>query len=330
MLGHENIHNVLQTPKEMLVLQRTIKGVLDWQQHAEVSMVDLDYRGPLHTLLGDMRRCVFEATCKSSVCGKITPLLQKLSVNIQSYMVKCTPLEILHSVDELAYFANSRNSSPWYYETWRFLVNAAVEIFPDSHPSLLMLRLLLSSLTPSQLVMMYDVGSNIIERCQGEATSFSFRVAMHTTVYGLDLSPTIKSYADAMCAATPDATNSRRLFEIARLYRSTHQYEESADASRKCLAQLEDKGDGDELFSARVLQFLAAVQYGQNDRVGTEMSLQKSLETILVRDRRELHTSQLSIDALYIISKLDAIYVVLDLNEKRDALRLEYRSAFEL
>ena len=94
--------------------------------------------------------------------------------------------------------------------------------------------------------------------------------------------------------------------------------------------QIEDEGDGDSLTLIAALRCLAFVQYQQNDFVGEEISLQKTLKAILARDRRESHTPQLSIDALATISDLDALYADHNLNEQRDALYLEYPSAFEL
>jgi tetratricopeptide (TPR) repeat protein len=333
MLGHENIHNVLQTPKEMLVLQRTIKGVLDWQQHAENSAVDLDDYWAFYKLLRDTQQCLFLTDSNPFACEKITLSLRRTSAKIQSHMMTCTPLAVLHSVELLLCFAHQRDSSRWYSETSRFIINTAVEAFPDSHPSLLLLRLLFSDLTPSQLVMMYEVGSNVIEQCHGEAESFLFRGAMHRAAYGIGLSSTIRSYADAICAATHDATDSGRLFDIASLYYSTGQWEKSADALEKCLSQLEDEGDKATSSSRNALHLLAFVKFQQEDFLGEAITVQKLLkllEATVARDRGELDTSQLDIEALQAISWLDDIYRHHDLREQRDALHLEYPSAFEL
>lgn len=330
MLDHENIHNVLQTPKEILVLQRTLKGVLDWQQHAEDSMIDLEHRWAFFELLKDMQQCLIVSHNNMSMCGKITPQLRRTSAKLQSHMATCTPLAVLRSVDELLYFASNRNFSPWYYETSRFLINAAAETFPESHPSLLLIRLLLDGLTPPQLIMVYEVGSIITNQLYDEVTTLSFRIRMHSAASYIGLGAAIRSYADALCSAAPDETNPWRLYDMAILYYSMHQYEKAADAARRYIAQIEDEGDGNSSTLIGALQFLAVVQSEQNDFVGEEITLQKILATALARDRRELHTSQLSMDALKGISCLEGFYMYYDLSEQRDALHMDYPSAFEL
>jgi hypothetical protein len=329
-LDHENIHNVLRTPKEMLALQRTLKGILDWHQHAEDTTVDLDHGWTFFELLKEMYQCLVVSDESPFTCEKVTPHLRKTSAALQSHMIICTPLAILISVELLSYFAFRSNSSPWYHETSRFLINAAVQAFPDSHPSILLLRLLFSNLTSSQLVMLYEVGSNVMDQRYGGATTFFFRVRMLSVASTTGLGVAIRSYADALCTATPEETDDFHLLGIARVYRLTGQYEESAEAVRRCLAQTEDEGNGHSVASLEALHFLASLQNAQNDFVGEEITLQKLLTTVLAKDRREIHTSGLSISALRAISMLDGFYARLNLDEQRDALQLEFPSAFEL
>lgn len=335
MLGHENIHKVLQTPKEMLVLQRTLKGVLDWQQHVEDSEVVLGYSfGNTRTFikwLRDMDQCLYVNSMNPFSSEKTTSQLGRISAELGSHIgVTCTPLAVLCSVNFLSNFAHKRAHSSWYNETLKFLINAAIEVFPDSHPSLLLLRLLSNRLTASQLVMMYKVGSDVMKQCGGEALSFSLRTAMHSVASRFGLGATIRSYGDALCVSISHATNTVDLHIIARLYGSLREYEKSADAVRRHLAQIEDKAGGDSPTSIAPLRFLAFVQYKQKDCAGEEATLQKILKITLARDRREVHTSQLTVDALDAISELDAFYVRHDLNEQRDILHLEHPSAFEV
>lgn len=333
MLYQENIRNLLQTPKEMLVLQRTLKGVLDWQQHAEGSTMDLSDSWTFVDLIKDMERCVLVSDKISPMCEKIMPHFRSTSAKLQSHMITCNPLAVLLSVDGLLNFAWKRNSSPWYYETSRFLINAAVETFPNSHPSLLLLRMLLSKLTPTQLVMIEEVGSSVIAQYYGAAKALVFRGNMHSAAARTGLSTSTRPYAEALRAATSpasDATSPRSLYDFARLHWQTGHYAKSADILRRCLAQIEDEGDGDSSTLIAALQALAFVQDRQNDFVGQEITLQNLLKAILARDRRESHTPQLSIYALTAIAALYAFYAHFGLNEQRDALHLEYPSAFEL
>lgn len=335
VLYRENIHNLLQTSKETLVLQRTLKGVLDWYQHTEGLMVELDHSQDntltFVNLIHDMTQCLYVSCVNPYSCEKTTSKLWRASAELRRHFgVTCTPSAVLFALDALSSLACNQATNRWYYETARFIVNAAVEEFPVTHPSLLLIHLLFSEFTPSQLVMMYDLGSNVIEQCYGEARAFSFRVGMYSAASRMGLDAIIRSYDDALCAATPDTTDSRYLFDIARLCFSMGRYEESEVAVRRCLVQLEDEVDGDCSTSIDALQLLAVVQCSQNDFVGEEVTLHNIVKITLVRDRRELHTPQLSIDALDAISELDAFYAYYNINEKRDALRLEYPGAFEL
>ena len=335
VLYRENIHNLLQTSKETLVLQRTLKGVLDWYQHTEGLMVELDHSQDntltFVNLVHDMTQCLYVSCVNPYSCEKTTSKLRGASAELRRHFgVTCTPSAVFFALDALSSLACSQATNQWYYATARFIVNAAVEEFPATHPSLLLILLLFSDFTSSQLVMMYELGWNVIEQCYGKARAFSFRVGMHSAASRMGLDATISSYADALCATTPDTTDPRCLFDIARLCISTGRYKESGVAVRRCLALLENEVDGDCSTLIDALQLLAAVQFSQNDLVGEEETLQRIVKIALARDRRELHTSQLSIDALNAISELDEIYAHHNLDEKRDALRLEFPSAFEL
>jgi len=335
MTKHGNPKNVLHTPKEILVLQRTLKGILDWQMHFEDSLADPNHNWDssriFASLIGGMYSCILVTSMNPYSCEKTMPKLRSISAKPQSCVgVICTPPAILQSIGLLSCFASERNSSPWYRETSSFLINAAVEAFPESHPSILLLRLLFSNLTPSQFVMMYEVGSNVVEQCYGEASVFQFRVDMQEAAHRNGLGGTIRSHADTLCTATHEATDAIRLSGLAKVYSLTGQYEESAEAVRRCLAQTEDEGNGHSPAFLKALSSLASLQYAQNDFVGEGITLQKLLTTVLAKDRRETYTSELSINALRAISMLDEFYARRDLDEQRDALQLEFPSAFEL
>ena len=190
--------------------------------------------------------------------------------------------------------------------------------------------MLFGKLTPTQLVMIDEVGSSVIAQYCGAASTLSFRVDIYSAAARTGLSISTRLYADALRAATSRATSSRSLCDIARLHWLTGLYAESADILRTCLAQIEDEGDGDSLTLIGALQCLSDVQYQQNDFEGEELTLQKILKATLARDRRIFHTPQLSVDALSAIAALHAFYAHFGLNEQRDALHLEYPGAFEL
>lgn len=94
--NHGNIQNVLYTPKETLVLRRTLKGILDWQEHLEDPLLDQDYSydntRTFVDLVFDMEKCLYVSYMDPFSCGKITPQLQSKSAKFQSRIRNiCTP-----------------------------------------------------------------------------------------------------------------------------------------------------------------------------------------------------------------------------------------------
>jgi hypothetical protein len=333
--NHGNLQNVLHTPKEMLVVQRTLKGILDWQHHLDDSMVDpnhsLDNTRIFGNLVNDMAICLYVSLVNPFSCGKITPQLRTMSAKLQSCIgVMCTPPAILRSIGVLSTFMRHRNVNQWYHETSRFLVNTAVEAFPDSHPSLLLLHLLFSDPTLPQLAMVYEVGSSIMQRLYGETEAFSFCIGMHFVVSRMGLDATFRSFAELLYASTHVSNDAMRLFNIARLHYSMGWYERCSEAAQRCLAQLEAQNNPHDSGIILTLKVLAESQQLQQDFAGQETSLQRILKIVLARDRRKLRDSQLSLKALDAISRLDDFFASREMHEQRDALRLEYPSAFEL
>ena len=85
VLYRENIHYLLQTSKETLVLQRTLKGVLDWQQHAEGSTMDLSDSWTFVDLIKDMERCVL-------VSDKISPMCETSKSPARVRVARCSAM----------------------------------------------------------------------------------------------------------------------------------------------------------------------------------------------------------------------------------------------
>lgn len=330
---HGALINLMHTPKEMLVLQRTHKAILDWQQHLEDSLVgpNRTHDDKFFNLVTDMAGCLYVSYANPLSCGKITPHLRTMSAEFQDRVgAICTPTSILQSGWTLLSLASHRNENQWYHETSRFLINTAAEAFPDSHPSLLLLHLLFGDLTPSKLVMIYEVGSSVLQRSYGEAMAFRFRFTMCSAAFDMGHGATFKVFADVLCAATRDSDEATRLFQAAQTYLSMGSYERCSEAAQRCLAQLEAASNRHDVKVATTLWVLAQSQQRQQDFAGGESSLRRIIEIVLAKDRRVLRSSQLSVQALEAISCLDQLYEVCDMNEQRDALHLEFPSAFEL
>lgn len=107
-------------------------------------------------------------------------------------------------------------------------------------------------------------------------------------------------------------------------------YERCSEAAQRCLAQLEAASNRHDLDVVKTLWVLVRTQQRQQDFAGGESSLRRIIEIVLARDRRVLRSSQLSVRALEAISCLDDLYECCGMNEQRDALHMEFPSAFEL
>ena len=329
------IENVLHTPDETRQLQRVLKGVLDWQQQLDISQnaMDKHLRDEYHFTrqLDDIAYALELNRYQPLTCRKVTRELQRKCAELRSCMgVSCTPLAIFRSAGHLLWFAKQREGSAWHFETSKFLVKAAAEALPSTHPTLLLLHLLSGDSTPAQLVTVYGAGSCVMQRCHGRSETARFAAGFLSSAIEAGLDAAFGSDADKICATTSSVNHSGHLILLAQLCLSTHRYKESTDAIRRCLAKLEDEGDGVSWDSTEALWFLARLQFYQGDLVGEEISLQNILAITLALDEPVFHGSHLSLKALRAISNLDMFYQRNTLKEKRDALCLKYPSAFEL
>jgi hypothetical protein len=164
MSVHQNLSSVLCTPKEMRMLHRALKGVLDWQKEFEDSTYTRD-GNPIGQMLTDIQEALRWNYQKPLTCTKVSRQLQKTGAALQRRMKEpCGLLDIHQFVGALLQLAKRRNYSAWDHSTFTFLSKMAAEALSISHPSLLLFHLLLSEPTPAHLVMIYDVGCSVVHR----------------------------------------------------------------------------------------------------------------------------------------------------------------------
>ena len=333
LLGHENVHNVLCTPKEVLVLQRTLKSVLDWQEHIEI------LQAPSKKVRKDeCRLAMLLVTIMNALnlnhrvpwqCEKATRLLQSKSEALQNHIrVTCTPPAVFRSIKMLIRLASQGEYSAWHYQTIQFFVNTAAEILPSSHPSLLLIRLLFEEPTAAQLAMVYEQGFRTMQRCYGGAEADYFRAEFLTAVFGNGLGATFRSSAESLCRSSSDTNDGRSLLRIAQMCYSMDRDDECETFLRKCWTRLKAEGKGKSADSLAALHLLSILQNLREDYAGEVKSLRKYLAIELIRDRRSCHGPQLSMNALLVIADLDDLYRSLGLGEQRVALRSEFPDAF--
>jgi hypothetical protein len=101
MSVHQNLSSVLCTPKEMRMLHRALKGVLDWQKEFEDSTYTRD-GNPIGQMLTDIQEALRWNYQKPLTCTKVSRQLQKTGAALQRRMKEpCGLLDIHQSVGAL-------------------------------------------------------------------------------------------------------------------------------------------------------------------------------------------------------------------------------------
>jgi hypothetical protein len=338
------INDTLSTPKELRSWQQALKGLLDWQQSLQHSAVEVDEdllrddASTLYYLHVDMRNTVSAVSMDPWICKSAIPRLGKVSSAISNHLkftdTRATPLAVLHAVWPLQVLAGTPgiwDSNEWYVTSSKFLLKAAAETLPECHPTLLFMKALLLDGSVSQgLAIVYELGFDIIQRYLGEPCATDFRY--NFVVGGLqdDSNAAIGSHVDSLRALASNSDDAVEYFNIADLLRMKLRFAEAAHFAQRCLARLQDLGEQNSLVAAGAWWVLSRSQRSQGDIKGQEESLQHALAVTLAAPRDRNQGAELSTAVLGSISHLYGFYKRNNLEEKRDALRVEYPSAFEL
>jgi hypothetical protein len=210
-------------------------------------------------------------------------------------------------------------------------LRTTAETLPACHPTLLLMKALLLDNSASEgLAIVYELGFDVLKRYHGElfATDFQFDVvsgALH-----IDPHAAIGSHVDMICAAANDSNDPRRLPELVSLSHLKGRYPEAAHFAQRCLARLRDLSKQDCWTAVEAWRQLSYSQRMQRDVAGEEESLWNAHAVTLAMTKDEARGSELSLYVLDSVSDLYGFYESNHLEEKCEALRVEYPSAFEL
>jgi hypothetical protein len=335
------IHDTLSTPKEFQLWQRALKGVLDWQQSLQESAVEIDEdllrddTWTLHNLLLEIHDAVNVISASPWTCKSATRSLAKSSAAIASHLkstsIRTTPLAVFRATQLLQILAGRRNSNVWYDTASRFLLKTTAEALPACHPTLLLMKaILLDGSVSEGLAVVYELGFGIIQRYHGEWSATEFQCEVVKGALYVDPHAAIGSHVDMICAAAKDSIDARRLSDLADLSSLKCRYPEAAHFAQRCLARLRKFGEQDSWEAVVAWRQLSFSHRMQRDVTGEEESLLNAHAVTLAITSDEAHGSELSTDVLRSVSDLYRFYGRNHFEEKCEALRMEYPSAFEL
>jgi hypothetical protein len=335
------IHVTLSTSKEFQAWQQALKGVLDWQQRLAESAAEVDEdllrddASTFHDLLVDIRNTTSLIRSNPRICKSATRRLEKISAAISNHLKftdsRATPLAVLRAVSPLQFLAGGRKSNEWCNTTSEFLLKAAAETLPVCHPTLLFMKALLLDESASEgLAIVYELGFDIIKRYLGESHATTFRYDVVIGALNNDPDAAIGSHVNSLCAYASNSNNAEGYVSIASMFRMRGQFAKAAHFSQRCLARVQDLGQQNSVIAANAWWILSRSQRRQRDVMGEEQSLRNTHAVTLAVARGTNHGSELSIYVLRSISKMYRFYERNQFEGKREDLRVEYPSAFEL
>jgi hypothetical protein len=318
-----------------------VKGVLDWQQSLQESAVEvdedllLDDARTLHNLIYHIHDAVSMISYDPWICKSATRNLAKSSAAIASHLKSTssrnTPLAIFRAIPPLQILAGDRKSDDWCDTASRFLLETTAETLPAYHPTLLLMKaVLLDDFASEGLAIVYELGFGIIQRFHGEPSATDFQCAVVSGALHVDPHAAIGPYVDMICAAAKDSNDAGRLFDFAALSCLKGRYHEAAHFAQRCLARLRDLGEQDSWNAVSAWRQLSNSQRMQRDFTGEEESLLNAYAVTLTVTGNTDHESELSVAVLRSVSHLYRFYERNHLEEKCEALRVEYPSVFEL
>jgi hypothetical protein len=338
------IHDALSTPKEFEPWQRALQGVLDWQKSLQDSAVEpsevdqnllRDDDDTFYKLLLDVTNAVFLANASPWFCKSATRRLEEASAamdcHLKSTSRRSNPAVVLRAAQTLQILAGRRNSSEWHDMASKFLLKATAETLPACHPTLLLMKaLILDGSVSEGLSILYELGFDIIQQNRGDLLATAFQYGVIRGALSVDRDAAIGSHADSMFAAESNIRGARRLYQLAELSRLKGRFAEAVHLAQEYLAQLPNLGSQHKFCAVEAWWSLSQSQRMQQDTTGEEESLLNALTVVLAVEGYTKHGVELSINVLQSLSDLYRFYERNSFQEKCEALRIEYPSAFEI
>lgn len=238
--------------------------------------------------------------------------------------VKCTPPAVLMSMTALLKFGSPDNRpSSMYSQTLRsFFLKRAAEILPVSHPTLLLLKLLLCEQSSEALPAVCRAGGNVIGQCIGLESEgiWTSQIELSHAVTMSDIDPEPEtcfgsSDAEISTVTGEDAAVTGGLTYVYRLHSLSTLRAQNKDDLRKAYG---------------AYQLLSISQKWLNHSVGEEISLQSALQLARFMELdAEGRSGELSFELLQAIRDLFCYYKDRGNAERCQNLRFGYPRFFQ-
>ena len=322
----------LYIPNSSRLLHQALKSVHDWQLHfnelggrREAAMSASIWLRTHLRGMGWAVHCLENEPSRDQSALAFKRLWEASIIIHDNLEAKCSPPAILMSMTALLKFGSpdNRPSSIYSYAAKRFFLGIAAEILPVSHPTLLLLRLLLCEQCPEALPVICRAGGNVIGQCVGmnseDIWTSQIDLSHAATMSGTDPEPETclgSSDAEISTATVEDAAATCELTFIYRLHSLSTLRAQHRDDLRKAYG---------------AYQLLSVSQSWLNDSVGEEDSLQNALQLAhLMESDADDQSGELSFEMIQAIRDLYCYYEDRGNAERCRELRFEYPGFFQL
>ncbi|GAB7334410.1 hypothetical protein MBLNU13_g06416t1 [Cladosporium sp. NU13] len=326
-----NLQPSFYIPNLPRLLHQALKSVHDWQSHSN----ELGGRREAAMWASIWLRTHLRETDWAVHCLENEPSrelselaferLRKAGITIHDNLeVKCSPPAVLMSMTALLKFGtpDNRPSSIYSYTAKRFFLGVAAEILPVSHPTLLLLQLLLCEQSPEALPAVCRAGGSVIGHYIGINSKdiWTSQIELSHAVTMSDTNPepeTCLGSADAerSTATGKDAAATRGRRYVYRLHSLSTLRAQHRDDLRKA-------------YGAYQLLFIS--HKWLNDSVGEDVSLRNTLQLAhLMHSDADGQSGDLSFELLQAIRDLYFYYEGQGNAERCRNLRLEYPAFFQ-
>lgn len=320
----------LHIPNHSRLLHQALKSVHDWQLQfnelggrREAAMSASIW---LRTHLRDMGwavHCLENEPSRNQSALAFRRLRKSSIIIYDNLEAKCSPPAVLMSMTALLKFGSpdNRPSSIYSYTAKRFFLGIAAEILSVSHPTLLLLRLLLCEQSPEALPAVCRAGANVIGQCVGMNSEdiWTSQIDLSHAATISDTNPereTCLNSSDAKIstATGEDVADTQGLTYVYRLHSISTLRAQYRDDLRKAYG---------------AYQLLSISQKWLNDSVGEEHSLQNALQLArLMQSDADDRPGEPSFELLQALRDLYCYYQDQGNAERCRDLRLEYMVHF--
>lgn len=316
--------------KHTRLLQQVLKSVRDWQKYfmdsganrGEVASATVWLRVRLRSMRWAMH-CLENGAAQTESDLAFKRIREASIVLRNNFEAKFTPPAVLMCMSTLLNlgFLDGRPSSVQYNTARKFFVQMAAEILPPTHPTVLLLRLLLCEQIPETLAALHRIGPGVIGQCFGadsraiwtsqmDLTNTAAREGMNARLR-LVSDKVNDGYLTASCAE--HATN-RTLSYASRLHSLSQSYTQPSDNLKEAYG---------------AYQLLAASQHWLSDAEGEEMSLQNAVHLAkIMESTADVQPGELSFEMMEAIQELNCCYENHGKAQQSAMLRLEYPRVF--